>query len=209
MEFPMRPNTLRPILLAAALTSATAFAPVSASSFDKVEVTTEQELATFEKVYIAPVDITLADDEPRLLSDRRRTSYVRSQPPVDEEEQTRKAQDLHKQLTRRFSSEFTLVEAPADDVLTISAEITRMLPSRPTGSQRSRGVGALNFGGSVAAGGVDYTVQMSSGETPLYNITESYRSNLNDGLPRTDVWQDADRSFNRFSRQLLRFVQNN
>lgn len=202
-------KSLRPILLATALASATTFAPVSASSFDKVEVTTEQELSTFRKVYIAPVEITLADDDPRLLSERRRTSYVRSQPPVDEEEQTRKAQDLHKQLTRRFSSQFTLVDAPADDVLTISAEITRMLPSRPTAGQRRRGVGALDFGGSVSAGGVDYTLQMSAGETPLYNITDSYRSNLNDGLPRTGVWQDANRSFNRFSRQLLRFVQNN
>jgi len=200
---------IRPVLLAAMLASASAFTSVSAASFDSVEVTTEQGLGSFQKVYIAPVEITLAEDEPRLLSERRRTSYVRSQPPVDPEEQARKAQDLHNQLTRRFSSGFTLVDAPAPDVLTISAEITRMLPSRPTFGQRRRGVGALNFGSSVSAGGVDYTVQMSSGDTSLYNITESYRSNLNDGLPRTGVWQDADRSFNRLSRQLLRFVQNN
>ncbi len=205
----MHANTFRSLLFTAALMLTSSLASVSAEPFESIEITSEQVLSSYQKIHIAPVEVTLVDDEPKLLAERRRSSYVRSQPPVDERDQARKAEDLHKQLTHRFASQFTLVSSPAEDVLTISTKITRMLPSRPTSGQRRRGVGALGFGSSVSAGGVDYAVTMSASGVQFYSITESYRSNLNDGLPRTGVWQDADRSFDRFSRQLLHFVRSN
>ena len=205
----MRPITLRPLLLAAALVMAPTFAPASAAPFDSIEASTEQTLATYQKVYIAPVEITLETPNLDLLTSRRRSSYQGSQTPVSDEDQARKAADLHTQLTRSFAEHYTIVDAPAGDVLVISAEITKLLASRPTPEQRRRGVGSLSFGSSVSAGGVDYTVQIGSADEVFYNIQEDYRSNLNDSFPRTSVWQDADDSFRRFSRQLVRFVRNN
>lgn len=209
----MHPIKFRPLFLAAALLSAPAFAPASAATFDRVEPNAEtgttQTLATFQKIYIAPVAINLEAPEPNLLSARRRSSYAGSQPPVSDEEQARKAGDLHQQLTRTFARHFTIVDTPASDALTVSAKITRLLASRPTGEQRKRGTGALDFGRSVSAGGAAYTVTLSATDETLYTIEEDYRSNLNDNLPRTGVWQDADDSFRRFSKQLARFVRNN
>lgn len=198
-------------LLALALAgTASLMAPSAAAApFDKVEVSSQTQLATYQKVYIAPVSISLEEPTASLLAQRRRSAYISGQRPISEDTQTRKSSDLYDDLRRTFAKDFVLVDGPGQDVVTISAEITKLIPSRPTHAERNRSVGSLDYGRSVSAGGVDYTVVMSTGSEPVISIRDSFRASLSDGVPRNSVWHDVDRSFDRFSRQLARFVKAN
>lgn len=206
----MSKRTFRTLALATTLTVGFSLPTASAAPFDTVDVRSETQLATYQKVYIAPVAISLDEPATNLLSQRSRSQNIASQRPVSAEAQTRKSDDLHADLTRTFSKDFVVVDAPGADVLTVSAEITRLIPSRPTPEERKRGVGSPVFANSVSPGGVDYNVQISSGsEEAIIQIEESSRSSLNDGYARINVWHDVDRSFDRFSRQLAKFVKSN
>lgn len=206
----MKHSFARPIIAACFIVIGLTTLPVSAAGpFDVIDVQTEVTLASYQKVYIAPVEITLEDAEFNVLSIRKRGDFGSEQRPAADHNLSQKAEDLHKKLIRAFKRDFTIVDAPGEDVLTIEAEITKLIPSRPTGKQRSSSLAKVTFAGSVMAGGVDYNVVLGSGETSLYNIRESHRSSLSDNIPRNSVWQDADASFSRFSRQLARFVKDN
>ena len=200
---------LRLVALASLCAMSAACITASAAPFDSIESSREAPLATYQKVFIAPVEVTIEDIRSELLTARRRNSRTSRQQIVSEETKARKAVDLYEDLTWQFSRNFTIVDAPASDVLTISAEITNLISSRPTAEQQRRGVGQLVFNGSVAAGGADYIVTISSADEQIVIIEESYRSNLNDNIPRVGIWQDVDESFKKFSRQLARYVKNN
>lgn len=198
------------LLALATLGAASVVAPAAtAAPFDQVEVRSEAQLATYQKVYIAPVTISLEEPDANLLSQRRTSQYLQSQRPVSADAQARKSDDLYADLTRTFAKDFTLVDEPGPDVLTIAAEITRLIPSRPTAEERKRGVGSPEFANSVSPGGVDYNVMFSSGDEAIIEIEEASRSSLSDGYARVNVWHDVDRSFDRFSRQLAKFVKDN
>lgn len=190
--------------IAAALPTATAQSPAP----NETPINTSVSLLSYQKVYIAPVEVSLEPVKFNLNSTRARGRYNTAQRAVSENDQEIKAKDLHKILSRTFAKDFELVNSPAPDVLTVSARITKLIPSRPTALERSRTI-ATQFGGSVSPGGANYTVEFSNQDTSLHTLQENYRGNLTDAVPRIAVWHDVDESFSRFSKKLSRYVKNN
>ena len=191
---------------ALAFTAATTMVATTAHAapFDTIDRATDAPLSSYEKIYIAPVEVDFSEHQIRRnLRDRR---GVR---PVSESDQARKAEDLSEDLERAFGKKFTLVDAPGDDVLTVEATLTKLVSTRPTIADSRINIG-LSFN-SLYVGGADYRINLTEGETLLATIEErqSQDSNLNDGRPRVGIWSDADYSFHKFSRQLVRYVQNN
>lgn len=207
--FEMSKLPLRVIALASLCMAGLSQVTSTAAPFDKVENKSETSLATYQKVYIAPVTIKLAEPATRLRTLRRRASTSRDQRIISQQTQDLKAAELHTDLKRSFSKNFTVVNSPASDVLTVAVEITRLIPSRPTVEERSRGIAAVSGAGSISAGGASYSVVLSTADEELYSIQEQYRSSLSDNIVRVTIWQDTDHSFNQFSKKLARFVKNN
>ncbi|MEM7663826.1 MAG: DUF3313 family protein [Pseudomonadota bacterium] len=188
-------------LAAAAFLSTVIATPASASPFDELTKSGDDALATYQSVYIAPVQVDLPTDTRRSVRD------INSPRPVTERDQALRAERLQRDLTRAFGKNFELAEAPGEDVLTVETTLTGLRSSRPTIADQSAEV-LLDFN-SVYAGGADYTVRLSEASNVLVEIEERDRSNLNDGRPRVGVWQDADRSSRRFSTRLAKYVRNN
>lgn len=195
------PSTkFRSFLIAAAFSSASAFAPAFSAPFDKIQGDTEAALAGFEKVYIAPVKVELADKRVR------RSIIDRNSPrPVSQSDKALKAQDAYEDIVRAFSKKFQIVEAPGSDVLTVEAVVTKLISSRPTLEDYNQQA-TLNFQ-SVYAGGADFDVRLLQGDAVLVEISDSNRTSFNDGRPRIGIWQDYDYVSNRFARKLARYVQ--
>lgn len=191
--------------LAVATTAAFLAAPLSAAAapFDKVETQSTIPLSNFQKVYIAPVVVEL-DEE----NFRRNIRDTRSDRPVRPRDQELKADDTYEDLVRAFErKDFTLVDAPGADVLTVATTITGMDSSRPSLADYDVNVG-LNFN-SVYAGGGEFKTRLSQGDTVLTNITDEQTTSLNDGRPRVAVWQDFDRVSARFARKLAKYASKN
>jgi len=192
----------RPLVLAATLCSMSAFAPAIAAPFDKIETLNAVPLAGFQKVYIAPVKVELEDTRVR-----RNIRDISSARPVSDRDKALKAEDSYEDIVRAFGKKFEVVEAPGSDVLTVEAVVTKLSSTRPTLADSRVNV-ALDFD-SVYAGGADFDVRLSQGETVLVEISESYTTNFNDGLPRIAIWQDYDRASNRMAYKLARYVRKN
>ncbi|MEO9968640.1 MAG: DUF3313 family protein [Hyphomonadaceae bacterium] len=191
---------------ALAFTAATTMvaAAAQAAPFDAIDRATDAPLYSYEKVYIAPVETDFSEHPVR-----RSTRDLRGFRPISERDQARKASDFAEELQSAFGKKYLLVDAPGDGILTIEATLTKLVSTRPTiADARSRT--GLSFS-SLYVGGADYQINLIEGSTLLTRIEEkqSNNSNLNDGLPRVGIWADADRSFDRFARQLARYVENN
>ena len=189
-----------------ALIAATAMiaSAAHARTFDSIDIQTDTALSAFEKVYIAPIEIDFS--EHRIRQNVRDLQGIR---PVSERDQARKASDLIEDLQREFGKRYVLVDTPGADVLTVETTLTKLVSTRPTLADR-RQTPTLDFS-SVYAGGADFQVELIAGGTTLATIedNQSRDSNFNDGRPRVGIWQDVDRSFNRFSRKLARYVSRN
>lgn len=175
-----------------------------AAPFDKITVENTVELSSFEKVYIAPVQVEL--DETTFRRQLRRSGNT--QRPVSESDQARRAEEAHEDLVQAFTKrEFTLVDAPGEDVLTVETVLTRLDSTRPTIADFSEQI-SLSFQ-SVYAGGADFDIRLSQNDTPIAQIDENVRTFLNDGRPRVGVWQDTDYATRRVARKLAKYVRNN
>lgn len=200
----MTPPKLRLTGLAALALSLSAMLPAAASPFDTVNKSTDATLSAFESVYIAPVSIDLPEDTRRTIRD------IHSDRPVSERDQAQRAGEFRKDLERAFGRKFTLADAPGPGVLTVEATLTRLASSRATLADIDAAGGLfLDFGSTVYAGGAGYKARLSDGDAELAQITDDYQSSLNDGQPRVGIWQDADRAFSRFSRQLAKYASEN
>jgi hypothetical protein len=176
-----------------------------AGPFDAVSLASDTSLATYEKVYIAPVNVDFGDQPIR-----RNIRDLRGLRPVSDRDQALKADDLADDLQREFGKRYILVDAPGEDVLTVETTLTKLVSSRPTIADRRDASVNLDFR-SIYAGGADYLVTLREGDQLIGTIEENHTRNtsLNDGRVRAGIWQDADRSFSQFSRQLARYVQKN
>ncbi|MEL7480281.1 MAG: DUF3313 family protein [Pseudomonadota bacterium] len=177
----------------------------AADLFDSVVKTEGADLKSFEQIYIAPVEFDLDPDTRRRV---RTFSDTDSDPEISERDQTYNAKEFEKDLRSAFARKFTLVEAPGEDVLTVDATITRLTSSRPTTSQRRRSL-PLQRGASVSAGAVNYYIELRSGDDVLAEIKEDDPSSLSDGITRVGTWQDAESSYSRMSRKLVRYTLGN
>ncbi len=191
--------------LALAAATLTLASVAHAGPFDTVTLETDTPLSSYEKVYIAPVTVDFGDQRIR-----RSIRDIRGLRPVSERDQARKSGDLAEDLQREFGKRYILVDAPGDDVLTVETTLTQLVSTRPTLADARLTNANLSFQ-TVYAGGANYQVTLREGEQVIGVIEDNQtrNNNLNDGRPRVGIWQDADRSFNRFSRQLARYIEKN
>ncbi|GAB3731195.1 hypothetical protein GCM10028794_07220 [Silanimonas algicola] len=181
----------KPLLVALVLIATPALA------FDQAQVMQPAALSNVQSVHIAPVAVELPaarragarGDEPR---------------PVAPRDAEAKAADLTAALRRGFEKEFTVVDAPGPGVLVVEATLTRLEASRPTMADYHREPG-LGFE-SVYAGGAAVEVRLSRDGSDIAVLKDRYVGSFADGAPRIGVWQDTDRAFSRWSRQLPDWV---
>lgn len=175
----------------------------SAAPFDEVSTVSDTSLAGFQKVYIAPVTVELAETRTR-----RNLRDIDAQRPVSDKDKERRAKDTYKDVVQAFSKKFEIVDAPGADVLTIEMVVTKLVSSRAT--LADFGVSPrIDFSSTIYAGGADFDVRMSQGDTLLVEISDSNITNLSDGFPRNGTWQDYNRVSNRFARKLSKYVSEN
>ncbi|MEE2690931.1 MAG: DUF3313 family protein [Pseudomonadota bacterium] len=165
----------------------------TASAFDRESLTGEKALSSFSSVYIAPVAVSLEQD--------------RDDRPVRDKDAAERADLFREALIDRFEKRFDIADAPGDDVLTVEATLTRLEATRPTLADYSKQPG-LAFE-SVYAGGAAFTATLSENGAPLAEISDRYTSSLGDHSPKIATWQDVDRAFSNWARQLVDFVEEN
>lgn len=182
----------KPLLLALALIALPALA------FDKAQVMQPAALSNVRSVYVAPVALELPAAERR--NDRRADAPR----PVTARDAETRAAELTAALRRGFAKDFTVVDAPGPDVLVVEATLTRLESSRPTMADYQREPG-LGFE-SVYAGGAALSVRLSRDGSEVASLSDRYVGSFSDGTPRIGVWQDSDRAFSRWSRQLPSWV---
>ena len=179
--------------------------PAIAAPFDQIETRSTVPLSGFKKIYIAPVDVEL--DELRFRTgvyDRDDTEPR----PVSDDDKRRKAEYLEKHLNIAFKKKFEIVDAPGEDVLTISATLTRLVATRPTEQDFGRTATPVT-GAGIYPGGADFYVELSQGDAQLGSLSKTYQASLSDSIPRTTQWQDADNFIRRFSKRLAWYVRKN
>ena len=97
-----------------------------------------------------------------------------------------------------------VVDAPGPGVLVVETTLTRLESSRPTMADYQREPG-LGFE-SVYAGGAALSVRLSRDGSEVASLSDRYVGSFSDGTPRIGIWQDTDRAFTRWSRQLPSWV---
>jgi len=178
----------KPLLLALALIALPSLA------FDQAQVMQPAALADVRSVHIVPVAVELPAAARR--GDRRGDAPR----PVTVRDAEAKAAELTAALRRGFAKDFTVVDAPGPGVLVIETTLTRLEASRPTMADYHREPG-LGFE-SVYAGGAAVDVRMTRDGSDIAVLKDRYVGSFSDGSPRIGVWQDTDRAFSQWSRQL-------
>jgi len=181
-----------PLLLAVALVAMPALA------FDQAQVMQPAALSNVQSVHIAPVAIELP------AASRRASTRGGEPRPVAPRDAEAKAADLTAALRRAFAQDFTVVDAAGPGVLVIEATLTRLEASRPTMADYQREPG-LGFE-SVYAGGAAIDVRLSRDGSDIALLKDRYVGSFGDGTPRIGIWQDTDRAFSLWSRQLPNWV---
>ncbi|MEM9667818.1 MAG: DUF3313 family protein [Pseudomonadota bacterium] len=193
--------------LAATVFSVASLSPAIAQRFDKVEHTSNVALSSYEQVYIAPVEIDLSPNqsgENAQIRARENRPTRRKDSDISERDQLDNIAEFQETLTDAFAKKFELVDQPGDGVLTVDATITELISNRPTSNDLGRSQ-ALSLG-SISAGGAAYRVELKEDDELLVQISDRYKTSLTDQVPRLSQWQDAHKTFKRFSRQLAKYT---
>ena len=182
----------KPLLLSLAMIALPAF------GFDQAQVMQPAALSNVQAIHVAAVALELP--APTRRSDRRGDAPR----PVTPRDAEAKAADLTAALRRGFAKDFTVVDAPGPGVLVVEAKLTRLEASRPTMADYHREPG-LGFE-SVYAGGAALDVRLTRDGSDIAVLKDRYIGSFGDGTPRIGVWQDTDRAFSLWSRQLPSWV---
>ncbi len=185
----MRTTWLLPLALIAA----------PALAFDEAQVLQPGALSGLQAVFVTPT--TLALPEPTGRWERQRGFGSR---PITTRDAQARADDLTTALRRGIDQRFELVDAPGPGVLVVEPTLTRLEASRPTMADFHQQP-SLSFQ-SMYAGGAAVTLRLSRDGEVVAVIEDRYQGSFIDGQPRIGVWQDADRAFSRWSRQLPTFL---
>ena len=182
----------KPLLLALALVAMPTLA------FEQAQVMQPAALANVRDLHVLPVALELP------AAARRYERSSDAPRPVAPRDAEAKAADLTAALRRGFAKDFNVVDAPGPGVLVVEATHTRLEASRPTMADYHREPG-LGFE-SVYAGGAAFNVRLSRDGNEIAVLKDRYVGNFGDGTPRIGIWQDTDRAFSRWSRQLPNWV---
>ena len=168
--------------------------PVAASAhaFDTVQIASPAALDGVRQVYVADVTTDLPAAASRFDS--------RVPRPVRPRDAEAKADDLAAALQRGLDREFDAVDAPGPGVLVVKPTLTGLASSRPTLADLMQQPGLSHE--SVYAGGASVTLVLERDGVVVGTLSDTYQGNLGDGQPRIGIWQDADRAFSRWGRQL-------
>jgi len=115
-----------------------------------------------------------------------------------------RAADLTARLERGFARDVEIADAPGPGVLVIEPTLTGLESSRPTMADFQQEP-SLGFQ-SMFAGGASVRLRLVRDGEEIAVLTDHYQGSFADGHPRIGLWQDADRAFSRWSRQLPAFV---
>mgnify|MGYP002777080685 CR=1 FL=1 len=179
------------LVLAAALA-------LPAAAFDQTQVLQPAALADVQRVHVAPAVTDLP-------APQRRFDPRRQQPrPVEARDAEAKAADFTAALRRGFDRDFELVDAAGPGVLVVEPTLTRLESSRPTMAD-FRDQPGLGFE-SVYAGGAAVRLRLVRDGVEVAVIEDRYSGTFADGQPRIGIWQDADRAFSMWSRQVPNWV---
>jgi len=171
-----------------------------ALAFDTTQVLQPAALAGVQAVYVAPT--TLALPAPTGRWERRHGHGTR---PVSADDAQAKADDLTALLRRGLDRDFTLVDGPGPGVLVVEPTLTRLVASRPTMADFHEQPG-LSFQ-SVYAGGAGVSLRLLRDGREVALLQDRHDGSFSDGTPRVGVWQDTDRAFSMWSRQLPAFIE--
>jgi hypothetical protein len=172
-----------------------------AFAFDSASISADRELSSFESVYIPPVKVAL---DHRVGSG---PSYIGGDRPVREEDAADKAADFHEDLVDAFGDSFSLASGSGLNVLTVEATLTRLQSSRPTMADLQEEPGLSMQ--SRYAGGASMRVVFSENGSPLAEVGDGYTESLDRHRFEAGMWDDANRAFSMWSRQLVDFVEKN
>lgn len=190
---------MRTIRVGAALAFC-ALAPMPAFAFDSKNISSTTTLSSFESVYIAPVAVALEEPGPR-------PGYLGGERAVSDKDAARKAADFQEDLSDEFGDSFKLASGPGSGVLTIAATLTRLEASRPT-IEDLREQPGLSMQSRYAGGGA-VTVVFSEAGATLAEVSDSYTETLDNHRFQAGIWEDTDRAFSGWARQLVDFVEKN
>ncbi|MCZ8318563.1 MAG: DUF3313 family protein [Lysobacteraceae bacterium] len=166
--------------------------PAAAFAFDTVQVVKPDALQGVQQVYVAEVATDLPAPASRFDDHGPR--------PVRPRDAATKAADLAKELKRGLARDFEVVASPGPGVLVVKPTLTRLASSRPTLADFEREPGLSHE--SVYAGGATVTVALERDGATVGTLSDTYTGTFGDGNPRVGIWQDADRAFSRWGRQL-------
>jgi len=197
-------RNLTPICLRVPVLIVVAWLAPAHAQFDQISISPDLErpLSSYERVYIAPVAVSLPEPADRF---QRRRGIGRR--PVSEKDQQAKAVDFQMELEQVLGRDFEIAAQPGPGVLEVRATLTELQSSRPTMAD-VQDVPNLDFQ-SVYTGRADMVIELLEADTGLATIQDSYVASFNDGVPRTGVWQDVDFAFSRWARQLRRYLKRN
>jgi len=173
--------------------------PALASAFDHVRIDDPAALQGVRQVYVAEVALDLPEPVHRFAL---RSGEPR---PVRPQDAASRATALGTALRRSLDRDFELVAAPGPGVLVLRPTLEGLASSRPTFADFDRQPG-LSFR-SYYAGGASVRLQLERDGHPVGEISDRYTGSLADGMPRVGIWQDADRAFSRWARQLPAVVR--
>lgn len=181
------------------LSLALAALPAAALAFDQVRIADPAALQGVRQVYVAEVALDLPEPAHRFAL---RSGEPR---PVRPQDAAAQAAALGAALRRGLDRDFELVTAPGPGVLVLRPTLDGLASSRPTFADFDRQPG-LSFR-SFYAGGASLRLQLERDGRPVAEISDRYTGSLADGMPRIGVWQDSERAFSRWSRQLPEVVR--
>lgn len=185
------------VFAAAILSATTAFA----GAFDSENRISDKQLSSFDSIYIAPVETDL---------DLNVVAFDRSgygDRPVSADDAAARAAEFYDKLVDAFGKSFSLASAPGPGVLTLETTLTKLESTRPTLADYSRDTSLSSR--TVYSGGAAMTAAFSEDGAPLVELSDSFKGNLNDGHPRSGLWEDAGRAFRYWAKHLAGYAKDN
>lgn len=187
---------------AVALAACATTAP-GVASFDRASISDQSRLAQFDAVFIAPVEVG-PELAKRMEVSGRPLSRRADDRPIAARDVQMKSNDLRQELTAAISPLKRVVNAPGDNVLTITPVLTKLQPNKPTFGDLSNDP-SLSFR-SVYAGGAAAEFRFSENGRSLGSVRDSYSGRIDENFPNQPTWSDVDRTFARWARNIAAMV---
>ncbi len=204
---------ISPIFVLSAITlTASPLSTAHAAPFDNVAITgtKTKSFSSYDAVYIAPIQLSLPQNGEKTLRRTRlglSTNAGRRFRPISDRDRDRKANDLYGELSAALERNFELADSPGVGILTIKTTLTDLRSTRPTIADYSNQINLS--ANSLYTGGASIIIVLSEDGSEIANISDKFDTSFNDPRPRVGIWEDADRAFERWGRNLRKYISKN